>query len=179
MGIVLPFCVRHRAPTASAGAFRAAKETKTSAVRPAATATGVRKIASHHSSGMRSRLNHLRAAGKVAPMSAAMASADDQSRITSLKDSMATVLGASFMESYLGQFVLDYKANLSHDCGEVTADNAQMPDRMSETEERLAFVGRVKAARKARFDTQQPMCTILGIEQGTYKQYETRTPLPH
>lgn len=50
---------------------------------------------------------------------------------------------------------------------------------MSETEERLAFVGRVKAARKARYKTQKPMCMLLGIEQGTYKQYETRSPLPH
>jgi hypothetical protein len=31
----------------------------------------------------------------------------------------------------------------------------------------------------ARFDTQKPMCVILGLEQGTYKQYEIRTPLPH
>ena len=53
-----------------------------------------------------------------------------------------------------------------------------MPDRMSETEEKAAFIGRVRAARVARFDKQRPMLTILGIDQGTYKQYETRTPLP-
>ncbi len=54
-----------------------------------------------------------------------------------------------------------------------------MADRTSETEEKLAFIGRVRLARMARFDTQRPICTILGIGQGTYKQYETRTPLPH
>jgi hypothetical protein len=53
-----------------------------------------------------------------------------------------------------------------------------MPDRMSESEEKAAFIGRVRAARMARFEKQKPMLTILGIDQGTYKQYETRTPLP-
>jgi hypothetical protein len=52
-------------------------------------------------------------------------------------------------------------------------------DRMSETEEKLAFIGRVRSARMARFDTQKPMCIILGLEQDVYKQYETRTPLPY
>jgi len=52
-------------------------------------------------------------------------------------------------------------------------------DRMSETEEKAAFIRRVKQAREARFPTQNPMLVILGVEQGTYKQYETRTPLPH
>jgi len=51
--------------------------------------------------------------------------------------------------------------------------------RMSETEEKLSFIRRVKLAREAAFDSQKPMLTILGLEQGTYKQYETRTPLPH
>lgn len=52
-------------------------------------------------------------------------------------------------------------------------------DRMTETEEKAAFIGRVRAAREARYPTQKPICVILGIEQGTYKQYETRTVLPH
>src|SRR5882724_3369348 len=51
--------------------------------------------------------------------------------------------------------------------------------RMSEAEERRAFVDRTRAARVARFETQSPMLTILELDQGTYKQYETRTPLPH
>jgi hypothetical protein len=52
-------------------------------------------------------------------------------------------------------------------------------DRMSETEEKLAFIKRVRTARMARFDKQKPILTILGVSQGTYKQYETRTPLPY
>jgi hypothetical protein len=31
----------------------------------------------------------------------------------------------------------------------------------------------------ARFETQKPICTILGISQGVYKHYETRSPLPY
>lgn len=54
-----------------------------------------------------------------------------------------------------------------------------MSERMSETEEKLAFIRRVRLAREARFDSQHPMCVILGIDQGTYKQYETRTELPN
>lgn len=55
-----------------------------------------------------------------------------------------------------------------------------MADRMSETEEKAAFIRRTRMAREARFpEGQKPMYKILGIDQGTYKQYETRTPLPH
>lgn len=57
-------------------------------------------------------------------------------------------------------------------------DNVSMA-RMSDTEEKLAFIRRTKLAREATFETQKPMCTILGLDQGTYKQYESRTPLPH
>jgi hypothetical protein len=83
------------------------------------------------------------------------------------------------MANGLGQMVLNCKANVSYDAKKVMGDIPLMADRMSETEEKLAFITRVKAARMSRFDTQGPMLTILGIDQGRYKQYETRTPLPH
>lgn len=67
---------------------------------------------------------------------------------------------------------------MSYDDHASVLENASM-DRMSETEEKAAFIRRTKLAREARFPTQNPMLTILGVEQGTYKQYETRTPLPH
>jgi hypothetical protein len=54
-----------------------------------------------------------------------------------------------------------------------------MAKKPSETEQKRAFIARVKAAREWRFSTQRPMLTILELDQGTYKQYETRTPLPH
>jgi hypothetical protein len=84
----------------------------------------------------------------------------------------------SLIPGLLGPFVLDVKANVSYDTGIDSLDNADM-DRMSETEEKLSFIGRVRAARMARYPTQKPMLTILGVDQGTYKQYEKRTPLPH
>lgn len=87
--------------------------------------------------------------------------------------------GAKVMAPFLGQMVLESKAKVSCDCGEPLGLNVLMADRMSESEEKAAFIRRVRMAREARFDTQKPMLTILGLEQGTYKQYETRTPLPH
>jgi hypothetical protein len=82
------------------------------------------------------------------------------------------------MAETLGPLVLNVKANVSYDESARFHDTPRM-DRMSETEEKAAFIGRVRAARAARFEKQGPMCVILGIDQGTYKQYETRTPLPH
>jgi transcriptional regulator with XRE-family HTH domain len=67
---------------------------------------------------------------------------------------------------------------VSYDESGRIGENARM-DRMTETEERAAFIGRVRAARMARYETQKPMLVILGLDQGTYKQYETRSPLPH
>lgn len=67
---------------------------------------------------------------------------------------------------------------MSYDGLTPVLENISM-DRMSETEEKAAFIRRTKLAREARFPTQNPMLVILGVEQGTYKQYETRTPLPH
>lgn len=42
------------------------------------------------------------------------------------------------------------------------------------------FIARTKAAREAKEGlTQAKIAKILGIDQGTYKQYETRSLLPH
>ena len=107
-------------------------------------------------------------------MSNAMAPAEPHSLTTARKD-----VGRSVMPSVLGQPVLKSKAEMSHDDMGVIRNNPDMADRMSETEEKLAFIKRVKAARVARYpDGQKPILTILELEQGTYKQYESRTPLP-
>lgn len=159
--------------TSSAGS-RAARAAKVSAFKRAECADGVSRMDHHHSAGMRSRCHHLRTAAAPAPISEANASGESQSPITERKDAMWPDMPIG-----LGQSVLDVKAILSHDDGTHLYENRPMADRMSETEEKLAFIGRVKRARMARYDTQKPMCTILGIDQGTYKQYETRTPLPH
>lgn len=67
---------------------------------------------------------------------------------------------------------------MSYDMAALNREDAGMAGRISDTEEKDAFIARVRAARVARFDKQKPMITILGLDQGTYKQYETRTPLP-
>ena len=42
-----------------------------------------------------------------------------------------------------------------------------------------SFIERTRFAREESGLTQQEIATILGIKQDTYKQYETRSPLPH
>lgn len=54
-----------------------------------------------------------------------------------------------------------------------------MPKELSESEQKARFIARTKLARVTRFPKQQPILTILDLEQGTYKWYESRTPLPH
>lgn len=106
--------------------------------------------------------------------------ADWKSRATSSNEgqSLSTSLTLEGMARSVGPQVLNVKANTSYDESAGFSENPGM-DRMSETEERAAFIGRVRAAREARFPTQKPMLIILGIEQDLYKQYETRTVLPH
>jgi hypothetical protein len=79
----------------------------------------------------------------------------------------------------LGQKVLVFKSKVSHDNASQHGISTAMADKLSESEQKLAFINRVRTARMARFPTQRPMLTILDIEQGTYKWYESRTPLPH
>ena len=83
------------------------------------------------------------------------------------------------MASPLGQLVLDGKYNLSCDWGKVPGENERMGQKLSETEQKKAFIRRTKEARLAAFPKQGPMLTILDLDQGTYKQYESRSPLPH
>lgn len=111
-----------------------------------------------------------------APIAAIAATTPGHSPITSVNE-----FGLDILESRLGQFGLFGKANTAHDLGPDLGENAAMAERLSETAEKLKFVARVKLARLARFgsDGQAPICTILGISQGTYKHYEARTPLPH
>ncbi|MDB5579806.1 MAG: hypothetical protein JWR80_4982 [Bradyrhizobium sp.] len=54
-----------------------------------------------------------------------------------------------------------------------------MPSEQSKTEYKRHFIERVKAARVARGYTQHDIAELLDIDQGNYKQYETRSFLPH
>jgi hypothetical protein len=123
---------------------------------------------------MLSRRRHFETMDRDAPISVMAASMEGHRSITAVKDA-----GDFVIESYLGQIGLFGKANTAHDAAIGRADNAGMAERLSETEEKLAFIARVKQARMSRFETQEPICTILGISQGVYKHYEKRSVLPH
>lgn len=176
--MLLQFPKRHSHARASAGSegavgARAAKPVIIWGDNPAWIARSQPKMEDHHSAGMVSRCHHFETAEAPAPMSAARASLDGQSSITERNEVK------SDMEASLGHMVLKCKAKVSYDYEQVGCQNGNMADRMSETEEKLAFIRRVRLARQSRYPTQNPMLTILEIDQGTYKQYETRTPLPH
>jgi hypothetical protein len=171
MGEVVDFMSGFHA-RASAGE-RAASATNLSAVSPASPAVMVPRIDCHHSSGIRSRCHHFLTAEAPAPISSAMASCEAQREMTDRKESISGI------ESAIGQIVLDRKAKVSCDYGYSSGDNAGMSRKVSETEEKDAFIARTKAARMKVFETQGPMLTILKLDQGAYKHYEKRTPLPH
>jgi hypothetical protein len=54
-----------------------------------------------------------------------------------------------------------------------------MSDNETETEYKQRFMGRIKAARVARSMKQWEIAEALGMAQDKYKQYETRSLLPH
>lgn len=142
------------------------------AVMPAARAVVVSMTADHQSAGIESRCHHLDTAEALAPMSDAIASFEGQRSIIE-----RNVIGP-IMPSLIGQTVLNCNDKTSYDCGNEFADNAAMADRMSETEETAAFIGRVKFARENKFTTQKPVYRYLEIPQDQYKHYETKRPLP-
>jgi hypothetical protein len=123
-----------------------------------------------NSAGMRLRECHLRTAQTDAPTSLATVSSDG------LGQSFSTELGVS-MPGVMGPTVQNVKANVPYDISS-DSEHSDGMDGRSETDERAGFIGRVKAAREARF-RQKDICILLGIDPGTYKQYESRSMLPH
>ena len=53
------------------------------------------------------------------------------------------------------------------------------PDKMTPATYRIAFYKRVRTARELYTDDYRVMAQALGIAEGTYYRYETRTMLPH
>lgn len=161
-------------------AGRAARATRSSAVSPADLARSVDRIADHHSSGIRSLWSHLRAAVTGAPISVASAAGEPHSATTARNESNDVMSAVGVIaESDLGQSVLNSKAILSHDCGQPVRQTPGMGKELSEAEHKRRFIERTKRARESQFRTQNPILTILDVSQGTYKQYESRTQLPH
>lgn len=170
MGIVIRFPVAHRG-SPSTGSL-AASAAKSSARSPARRATPEPRIKDQRSAGMELRNCHLRAACTETPMSDAMTAGDFQRAITSRKEA-----GAGVMPDTIGQSVLKCKAGMSYDTHKCFVDNPAM-DRMSETEETLAFIRRTRAAREAKFETQKPVYSYLDVAQAHYKHWETKRPMP-
>lgn len=53
------------------------------------------------------------------------------------------------------------------------------PDKLTPASYRATFYKRVKTARELYTDDYKAMARALGIAEGTYYRYETRTMLPH
>jgi hypothetical protein len=176
MGIVVEFQGHARASAGSVSApERACITAKVSKVTPSKPASSaIPTSGTQYSGGIRPRWAHLLMADEdmscPAPLNAPATASSEGHR-------SKTARGVSNMAEALGPLVLNVKANMSCDIGAENHKDGSM-DRMSETEETAAFISRVRSAREARFPDQKPMLVILDLDQGTYKQYETRTPLP-
>lgn len=146
-----------------------------SAVRPAARAGADTKITDHHSAGIESRCHHLLTVDALAPMASAIAACDGHNSMIERKEV------ASDMGMLLGQLVLKSKANLSHDCELPSTDDCGMAKPFVATEFHKEFQARTALAREASGRNQVKMASLLGTDQGTYKQWESRSGslIPH
>lgn len=166
---------RHaRTSSGREGSGRAAKRTNRSAVMPAAFALSEASTADHHSSGIRSRCDHLRVAWTGAPISDAIAAGDGQRATMALNE-----VGSVIIESGIRQIVLFEKAILSHDCGGQIGLNLGVDENDPASAYQAAFIERTRWARRASGLSQDEVAEGLGIEQTRYSKYETRSMLPH
>ena len=79
----------------------------------------------------------------------------------------------------LGQLVLKRKPLLSHDLQKGVGQYGGMNTKDSATRIKEQIIARTREAREAAGYTQEQVAGVLAIEQGRYKQYETRSPLPY
>lgn len=170
MGKVIEF---HDARASDSAGDRAASSAKSSAVKPAFSATGVRKIGSHHSAGMLSLCGHLRAAATPAPIAEASASGDGQRATTSRK--------LETMEIDLRHSVLKSKDNRSYDGDNLLGHTVLMA---KDTKYREEFKLRTAWARWSAGFTQAVIAKEMHLQQPTYSKYEPSkkgrgTLLPH
>lgn len=152
---------------------RAAKSVRRSAVRLASIAVLDDRSSDHHSLGMLSRCHHLLTCDGVAPVSAAIASRVSQNSMMDRKEVISVI------EDTLRQYVLKRKSIVSHDCGELLGQNVFMDEKISASEYKAGFLGRVKAARESRFEAAIDLCIAMDLKQPTYSKYEVRSLMPH
>jgi hypothetical protein len=152
---------------------RAAKAANLSALKPAVEARSVASTADHHSAGILLRWPHLVTRGTVVPTSDAIAASEGQSFTTARNESM------SVMTRNLGQSVLKRKAILSLDGRNPLGHTVRMVESEAEAIYKREFRARVKESRVAAALKQWEIADALGMTQDKYKQYETRSLLPH
>jgi hypothetical protein len=83
------------------------------------------------------------------------------------------------MPDTLGQSVLKRKDKLALDPEKVLGHNVLMTEPDSKAQYEQEFIARVKAARIATGKKQWQVAELMGMPQDKYKQYETRSLLPH
>ena len=81
--------------------------------------------------------------------------------------------------SVLGQTVLINEPTLSQDLVVALVQDVAVVPKIPRREARRGFIQRTREARVRSGLSQIQMAEQLGIEQGTYKNYETNRPLPH
>ncbi len=156
---------------------RPASDAINAAVTPARLTRGRAKMADHQTAGIESRCRHFSTAAPV--KSAGLAISDAIASEEAHKSMMErNDLGAGMPES-LGQNVLNHKATLSRDCEPARAEKAGMVKGSTKSAFKAEFIARTRQARIARGYSQEQMAALLDMAQGTYKQYESRSLLPH
>jgi DNA-binding transcriptional regulator YiaG len=156
----------------SAGS-RAAKAVNVSALKPADAARSVASTDDHHSAGILFLCPHLVTRGTVVPTSDAIASREGQSSIIARNDVICVI------PPLIGQSVLKRKAILSLDGKLSLGHTVRMAETESEAQYKLEFRARVKESRVAAKLKQWQIAEALGMTQDKYKQYESRSLLPH
>ena len=156
---------------------RPASDAINAAVTPARLTRGRAKMADHQTAGIESRCRHFSTAAPV--KSAGLAISDAIASGVGHKSMMERNDRGAGMPESLGQNVLNHKANLSRDCEAVRVEKAPMVKGSTKSAFKAAFIARTKQARIARGYSQEQMAALLDMPQGTYKQYESRSLLPH
>lgn len=154
---------------------RAASLVKSSAVTPLSFAGPVASTAAHHSAGMLSRCHHLEICVAVVPgNSAAMASREfPHNSMTARKEFK------SVMKPIIGQSVLKRKDITALDADLSLGHTVRMAESETEAEYKQRFIERVARSRISRGMKQWQIAEAMGIPQDKYKQYESRSLLPH
>lgn len=149
---------------------RAAKRASNSAVTPFSRALSVDRTADHHSAGILSLCHHLETTRLPAPTSLESASRESQSSTTERNEVKSDIA------PLLRQSVLNCKDVLTADFFDEVRQTVPM---IGNSLFKQQFLARTALARERSGRSQEDMAKDLGISQGTYHKYETRTPLPH